>query len=206
MGEEQSSVDAIRIAEARIRSGQNDIFMVGSAVNAERADLIVNYEMGGAIWRDADVPVLKRGGCGFVPGSASVFLILETRAHAEARGAKIYARLNPIQADQSRRKPGDVQRSLTALLEKTGAAETIISGNTGFGAASVEEVQAIKAVYPKAKQKLSSDMIGHAVEAQFAFGVALAAGGIAAGKLSGPTIVTSVGHHRGEGAVKVEAA
>jgi 3-oxoacyl-[acyl-carrier-protein] synthase II len=206
MGEEQSSVDAIRIAEARIRSGQNDIFMVGSAVNAERADLIVNYEMGGAIWRDADVPVLKRGGGGFVPGSASVFLILETRAHAEARGAKIYARLNPIQADQSRRKPGDVQRSLTALLEKTGAAETIISGNTGFGAASVEEVQAIKAVYPKAKQKLSGDMIGHAVEAQFAFGVALAAGGIAAGKLNGPTIVTSVGHHRGEGAVKVEAA
>jgi 3-oxoacyl-[acyl-carrier-protein] synthase II len=206
MGEEQSCVDAIRIAEARIRSGQNDIFMVGGAVNAERADLILNYEMGGAIWRDAAVPVLKRGGGGFVPGSASVFLILESRAHAVDRGAKIYARLNPVQAERSRRKAGDVERSLTNMLETMGKAGTIISGNAGFGAASTEEVQAIKKLYPGVKQKLSGDMIGHGVEAQFAFGVALAAGGIAAGKLKGPTIVTSVGHHRGEGAVKVEAA
>jgi 3-oxoacyl-[acyl-carrier-protein] synthase II len=206
MGEEQACVDAIRIAEARIRSGQNDIFMVGGAVNAERADLILNYELGGAVWRDPDVPVLKRNGGGFVPGSASVFLVLETRAHAKARGAKFYARLNPIAADQSRRKVGDVEKTLGSMLAKVGAAETVISGNTGFGAASIEEVNAIKAAYPDAKQMLSGDMIGHAVESQFAFGVALAAGGIAAGKLKGPAVVTSVGHHRGEGAVKVEAA
>ncbi len=86
MGEEQAGVDAIRIAEARIRSGQNDIFLVGGATNAERADLILTHEMGGMVWRDPSVPVLKRGGGGFVPGSASVFLVLESRAHAEARG------------------------------------------------------------------------------------------------------------------------
>jgi 3-oxoacyl-[acyl-carrier-protein] synthase II len=52
---------------------------------------------------------------------------------------------------------------------------------------------------------LTDDIIGHAMEAQFAFGVALAAGGLSAGALNGPVVVTSIGHHRGEGAVTVEA-
>ncbi len=53
---------------------------------------------------------------------------------------------------------------------------------------------------------ISGDMIGHSVEAQFPFGIALAAAGAQAGKLPGGVVVTSVGHHRGEGAAKVEAA
>jgi 3-oxoacyl-[acyl-carrier-protein] synthase II len=205
MGEEQSGVDAIRIAEARIRSGQNDIFLVGGATNAERADLILNYEMGGAVWRDPSVPVLERGGGGFVPGSAAAFLVLESRAHAAARGAKTYARLGPVGAERTRRRPGEIKQTMTALLAAAGSAQSVISGNAGFGAASSEEQDAITAAFPKADIRLSGDMIGHSVEAQFAFGVALAAGGLAAGRLKGPTIVTSVGHHRGEGAVKVEA-
>jgi 3-oxoacyl-[acyl-carrier-protein] synthase II len=206
MGEEQSGVDAIRIAEARIRSGQNNIFLVGGATNAQRADLILNYEMGGSVWRDPAVPVLKRKGGGFVPGSASVFLVLESRAHADARGARAYAQLRPVEADRTRRQPGDVSRVLASMLARQGQAQSIVSGNTGFGMAASEEAQAIKKAFPKAKVKLSGDMIGHSVEAQFAYGVALAAGGIAAGKLAGPSVVVSVGHHRGEGLVKVEAA
>src|SRR6195952_2085315 len=38
MGEEASSIDAVRIALARIASGQSDIALVGAAHNAERKD------------------------------------------------------------------------------------------------------------------------------------------------------------------------
>ena len=205
MGEEQAGVDAIRIAEARIRSGQNDIFLVGGATNAERADLILTYEMGGAIWRDPAVPVLARKGGGFVPGSASVFLVLEAREHADARGARKIAKLSPILAERTRRNPGALAASLGDMLRQAGDASDVVSGNTGFGAAASEEAAAIASALPQAKALLSGDMIGHSVEAQFPFGVALAAGAIAAGRL-GPTAVTSVGYLRGEGVAKVEAA
>lgn len=206
MGEEQAGVDAIRIAEARIRSGQNDLFLVGGATNVERPDLILTYEMGGAVWRDPSVPVLQRGGGGFVPGSASAFLVLEAREHAQARGARMLARLGPVAAERSRRNEGDVSRILGAQLAAVGPVATVISGNTGFAEASSEEAEAIAKVAPDAKVILSGELIGHSIEAQFAFGVALAAGGVHAGKLAGPVAVTGVGYHRGEGLVTVEAA
>jgi 3-oxoacyl-[acyl-carrier-protein] synthase II len=206
MGEEQAGVDAIRIAEARIRSGQNDLFLVGGATNAERADLLLTYEMGGAVWRDPSVPVLKRGGGGFVPGSAAVFLVLEAREHAQARGARMIAKLGPVAAERSRRKEGDVDRIVEDQIAAAGPVATVVSGNTGFASASTEESEAIARSAPAAKVILSGDMIGHSIEAQFAFGVALAAGGIHAGATAGPALVTSVGYHRGEGLVKVEAA
>ena len=205
MGEEQAGVDAIRIAEARIRSGQNDIFLVGGATNAERADLILTYEMGGAIWRDPSVPVLKRKGGGFVPGSASVFLVLEAREHADARGARKIAKLSPILAERSRRNPGALKETLTGMLCQVGDVSTVISGNTGFSVAASEEPAAIEAALPQAKTWLTGDMVGHSVEAQFPFGVALAAGAIAAGRF-GSAAVTGVGYLRGEGVTRVEAA
>jgi 3-oxoacyl-[acyl-carrier-protein] synthase II len=206
MGEEQAGVDAIRIAEARIRSGQNDIFLVGGAQNAEREDVILIYELGGALWRDPAVPVLKRNGGGFVRGSASVFLVLEARDHAEARGARIYGRLSPVHADRKKRAAGEVTTALGSMLEALGPAETVISGNAGFGEASQEEAVALSAKLPQARVVVAGDMIGHAMEAQFPFCVALAAAGVSSGALAGGVIATSVGHHRGEGAVKVEAA
>src|SRR5215218_6475504 len=51
MGEESSGVDVIRIARERIASGQDDIFLVGGAYNAERADVLLIYEMGGFLWK-----------------------------------------------------------------------------------------------------------------------------------------------------------
>ncbi len=206
MGEEQSGVDALRIAEARIRSGQNDIFLVGGALNAERQDVILTYEVGGAVWRDPSVPVLERKGGGFVPGSASTFMVLESREHAEARGARIYARLSPVQADRHRRQPGSVAASLGALLDAAGPAQTVISGNAGFGQAAAEEAETIAARSPGARVVMTGDLLGHPMEAVFPTAVALAAAGLASGRIAGPVVVTAVGHHRGEGAVKVEAA
>jgi 3-oxoacyl-[acyl-carrier-protein] synthase II len=205
MGEEQAGVDAIRIAEARIRSGQNDIFLVGGASNAERPDLILVYESGGYVWRDPSVNVLDRKGGGFVPGSASVFLVLEAREHAEARGANVYASLGTVAADRKKRDPGRVTAALGAMLEKAGDVDTVISGNTGAGLAAAEEAAVISARLPKAKVMVAGDLTGHAIEAQFPLGVALAATGLKAGVFKGAVAVTGVGHTRGEGLVKVEA-
>lgn len=206
MGEEQAGVDALRIAEARIRSGQNDVFLVGGAQNAEREDILLVYELGGAIWRDPSVPVLERGGGGFVLGSASVFLVLEAADHAAARGARTYARISPVHADRKKRLPGEVTKALGTMIAGLRPANAVISGNTGFGAAAREEADILASALPGTRIVLSGDMIGHGMEAQFPFGVALAAAGLASGKLEGGVIVTSVGHHRGEGAVRVEAA
>jgi 3-oxoacyl-[acyl-carrier-protein] synthase II len=179
---------------------------VGGAQNAEREDIILVYELGGAVWRDPAVPVLQRNGGGFVLGSASVFLVLESREHATARGARLYGKLSPVHADRRKRVPGAIAAALGGMMKALGPAGAVVSGNTGFGTAAAEEAAVLAEMLPQSRVVLSGDMIGHGMEAQFPFGVALAAAGVAAGKLAGGVVVTSVGHHRGEGAVKVEAA
>jgi 3-oxoacyl-[acyl-carrier-protein] synthase II len=64
MGEEASGVDALRIARARIASGQNDIFLVGGSYNAERPDVLLIYEMGGYLWKQPYRPVFERAQAG----------------------------------------------------------------------------------------------------------------------------------------------
>src|SRR5438874_10763094 len=45
----------------------------------------------------------------FALGSAGAFLVIESREHAEARGAKPYARLSNVVADLAHRKhPGEI--------------------------------------------------------------------------------------------------
>ena len=88
MGEESSGVDALRIAQARIASGQDDIFLVGGAYNAERPDVLLIYEMGGFLWKQAYRPVWDRPaeGGGMILGSGAAFLVLEfARACGSAR-------------------------------------------------------------------------------------------------------------------------
>ena len=57
MGEEASgSRRAQDRPGARIASGQNDIFLVGGAYNAERPDVLLIYEMGGFLWKKPFAP------------------------------------------------------------------------------------------------------------------------------------------------------
>src|SRR3954467_6680467 len=108
MGEESSGVDAIRIAQARIASGQNDIFLVGGAYNAERPDVLLIYEMGGFLWKHPYRSVWERPaeGGGMILGSGACFLVLESREHAQARGATAMARLAGVGSEGSKRQPG----------------------------------------------------------------------------------------------------
>src|SRR5512134_2130197 len=97
-GEEMAGVSAVADAVRRIASGQGELFLVGGACNAERADLMLNYELCGAMWRGPHRPVWERhaNGGGLVLGSVGAFLVLEAAAHASARGRRPYARLTGV--------------------------------------------------------------------------------------------------------------
>ncbi|HJE24418.1 MAG TPA: beta-ketoacyl-ACP synthase [Methylorubrum populi] len=209
MGEESAGVDALRIGHARIASGQVETMMVGGSYSAERPDVMVIHEMGGFLLKPAYRPVLERGdeGGGFILGSAAAFLVLEAAEHAAARGARALARLLPVANDRVARAPGSVTASLTRLFGEAGVErpDVVLSGSTGLSDLAREEVAGIQARLPGTGIRATGDMIGHPMEVAAPFGAALAAALCAAGS-AGEVAVTSVGHRRGEGVIRVVKA
>jgi 3-oxoacyl-[acyl-carrier-protein] synthase II len=225
MGEEASGVDAVRIALARIAAGQSDIALIGGSQNGERKDLLVLYEFGGFNLKEKFASVWERGEPGgFALGSGGAFLVIESRAHAEARGAKPFARLVNVVADLSRRKQaGDVTATLEKLwakLGKIGEKAAIITGATGVAPVTSEERAFLKS-HAGLPVRATGTAFGHTMEAQFPLGLALAGLSLSRGALFPPAAGTSVevemsgspsqivvigtGHWRGEGMALVEA-
>jgi 3-oxoacyl-[acyl-carrier-protein] synthase II len=225
MGEEAAGVDAARIALARIAAGQSDIALIGGSQNGERKDLLVLYEFGDFNLRDKFAPVwARRQNAGFALGSAGAFLVIESKAHAQARGAKPYARLTNVVADLTHRKHrGDVTATLEKLWSKLGKLDdkgAIITGATGAEPVTSEE-RSFLGEHPDFAVRASGTMFGHTMETQFPLGLGLAALSISRGALfppndptglevemSGPPtqiVVIGAGHWRGEGMALVEA-
>jgi 3-oxoacyl-[acyl-carrier-protein] synthase II len=225
MGEEAASIDAARIALARIESGQSDIALIGAAHNGERQDLLVLYEFGDFNLTGKFAPVWAREShSGFAIGSAGVFLVMESREHAEARGAKPYAKLTKVVADLAQRKQaGAVTKSLQSMWQTLGVGAdngNLISGATGAEPVTSEE-KAFLRQHPGLAVRATGTMFGHTMETQFPLGLALAALSISRGALfppndptgfevensSPPTqiVVTGAGHWQGEGMALVEA-
>lgn len=115
--------------------------------------------------------------------------MLESKAHAQARGAKPFARLTSVVADLARRKqPGDMAATLEQLWAKLPRREgkgAIISGATGAEPATSEEHGFLKghADFPV---RSTGTMFGHTMETQFPLGIALAALSISRGALFPP--------------------
>ncbi len=111
------------------------------------------YEFGDFNLKDKFEPVWARQErSGFALGSAGAFLVIESRAHAEARGAKPYARLTNVVADLSQRKqPGDVNDDAWKAVVETRPTRddsgAIITGATGAEPVTSEE-QAFLAEHP----------------------------------------------------------
>jgi 3-oxoacyl-[acyl-carrier-protein] synthase II len=225
MGEEVAGVDATRIALARIAAGQSDIVLIGGSHNGERKDLMVLYEFGNFNLRDKFVPVWQRKEhSGFALGSAGAFLVVESKAHAIARGAKPFARLTSAVADHSRRKQqGDLKATLEKLWSELGnikAGGVIITGATGAEPATSEEREFL-AKHPDFAVRATGTRFGHTMETQFPLGLALAAMSLSRGALFPPAdstgteiemataptqiVVVATGHWRGEGMALVEA-
>jgi 3-oxoacyl-[acyl-carrier-protein] synthase II len=224
MGEEAAGADAARIALARIAAGQSDIALVGAAQNGERKDLLMLYEFGDFNLKDSYAPVWARAqSSGFALGSGGVFLVIESRAHAEARGARPYARLRHVAADLALRKqPGDVTATLESLWTKLkpDGNVAIITGATGAEPVTSEE-RAFLAAHPGIPVRATGTAFGHLMESQFPLGIALAALSLSRGALFPPNdttgleiemttaptqiVVIGAGHWRGEGMALVEA-
>ncbi|MCJ2133653.1 beta-ketoacyl-ACP synthase [Methylobacterium sp. J-026] len=208
MGEESAGVDALRIAQARVASGQIDAILVGGSYSAERPDVLVIHEMGGYLARDAFRPVFERAGRGgFILGSCAAFLMLESESHAAARGARPLARLDPVASDRTRRAPGSVAGSLEALWGQAGLLDPdrVLSGATGVVPITAEERDTLARLAPGAHLCALGDVIGHGLEVAAPFGAALAAALVAAGRAR-EVVVTAVGHRRGEGVLRVTPA
>ncbi|WP_279483488.1 beta-ketoacyl-ACP synthase [Aureimonas sp. SK2] len=225
MGEESAGISAVQVASARIRAGQSRICLVGGAFSADRKDLLVNYELGGFLLEGDWRPVPSRGGdgSGFVPGSAGAFLVLEDAEHAAARGATAYGRLRFVAGDRGPRGDARLAERLGRLIDESAAGDDellILSGATGLAAETAAELELLRQRFPQAALRTYGSALGHAMEAQFPMGVALAAIHLSMGRLPAPAaggeerpaefapaqaLVTGVGHVRGEGVALVEA-
>ncbi len=208
MGEEAAGVDALRIAQARVASGQIDAILVGGSYSAERPDVLVIHEMGGFLARDGYRPVFERGEAGgFILGSCAAFLMLESEAHAAARGARALARLDAVASDRTRRAAGSVAASLEALWRQAGvsAPERVLSGATGVAPITTEERDALMRLAPGRRLTALGDVIGHGLEVVAPFGAAVAAALVASGRAR-EVAVTAVGHRRGEGVLRLGPA
>ncbi len=118
-GEELAGVSVVEDAFRRIRSGQNELFLVGGAYNAQRADQQLIFELGQELWRGAYKPVWERQGQGgMVLGSLGAFLVIESKAHAQARGAKAYARIADVVSGRCGRAGGETEASMRGLFER----------------------------------------------------------------------------------------
>ncbi|RTL51259.1 MAG: beta-ketoacyl-ACP synthase [Bradyrhizobiaceae bacterium] len=226
MGEEAASVDAVRIALARIEDGKSDIALVGAAHNGERKDLLMLYEFGGFNLKDKYVPVWERtrDNSGFALASGGAFLVIESKEHALARGAKPFARLTNVVADRARRgEDGAVTATLEKLWNKLGVkdgAEAIVTGATGAADVTEQERAFLKS-HSGIPVRATGTAFGHVMEAQFPIGLALAALSVSKGALFPPhdstgteiemsktptqIVVIAAGHWRGEGMALVEA-
>jgi 3-oxoacyl-[acyl-carrier-protein] synthase II len=223
LGEESAGIDTMRVALARIAAGQSELTLVGGAYNATRWDVLLIFEQAGILLKDRFAPVWDRGqGGGMALGSMGAFLVLESREHARARGARPRARLSSVDADRNRRQPGDIEAALHRQWNAVAPAidrahSAVISGSTGLQPATLAERAVLAEVGLPVRN--TGTYIGHGVEAQFIANIAIACSVIEHGKLFAPAgtgdvgsspaglsqvVVTGVGNWRGEGLALVE--
>jgi 3-oxoacyl-[acyl-carrier-protein] synthase II len=225
LGEESAGVDAVRIAHARIAAGQSELTLVGGAYNGARWDVLLIFEQVGALLKGEFSPIGRRGNSGGMAlGNMGAFLVLESRKHAEGRGARAHARIRTVRSDRAARKPGDIEatlrrqwESITAEISRERAA--VISGASGLEPATSAEHSVLKEIGLPIRN--TGTYIGHGVEAQFMANLAIACAAVEEGKLypaggpadagTGPSdlsqvVVTGVANWRGEGLALIERA
>jgi 3-oxoacyl-[acyl-carrier-protein] synthase II len=226
MGEESAGLDAVRIAWERIAANQGDLFLVGAAFNAERPETLLMFEPYGLL-RQTPVPDLwHRPANGMTLGSAGAFLVMESRTHAEGRGARGLARLGSVQAGFSDRKQGSAAavagRQWDGIASQSDAkASPVLSGACGAGQITAEEHDFLAGRSDTGPVRGTAAALGHSVEASFLANLGLAITCLEQGRLfpalspdepietrgddaADRLLVTGWGHFRGEGMALIE--
>ena len=158
-----------------------------------------------------------------VLGSVGCFLVIESRAHATARGVMPLARIAGVLTDRCGRRPGKstaiARAQLAALrpaMQDGGVA--VVSGASGVAAPTAEEAAFLRDL--GLPVRAAATALGHSLEAAFPACLALAAIAVAKGRLFGPleaaetpmegalrqVLVTSRGLWRGEAMALVTGA
>ncbi|MFB9947313.1 beta-ketoacyl-ACP synthase [Rhizobium puerariae] len=228
MGEEAAGISAVETAFHRIKAGQSSHSLVGGAFVAERADIILLVEGIRAHATGDWHPIWSRStenGGGVIMGSVGAFLVLESRAHAEARGAHIYATIDAIEGDRGNRDEGRLEKRLARLAGHAsglGGDDTVVfSGTSGLVDLAAREKVVLEKEFPGMPVRGYGGATGHGMEAQFPLGLALAALSLDGAArvpafdtrneapMTGPAkhaVVTTVGYTRGEGLAVLSAA
>lgn len=204
MGEEGCGLAALETAFARIHSGQSSHILVGASYNAEHYDILLGQELNSYLKADGYAPVWARqkeahkpdSGGGLIPGTAGVFLVLESAAHAKARGAKIYAQLDAVLTGQINRQRDSLPEAISALLAKAKhiqkQTDFAVSGASGVYGITAQEKQALDQA--GLKSRAFSTAFGHLREAQFLFAAALAAMAVERGEAFAPLEAAEEAH------------
>ncbi len=227
MGEESAGIDAFRIAFERIRAGQGDFFLVGAAFNAAREDMHAMYDAAGLMLAEPFKSVWDRPEGGICLGDAGAFFVLESPAHAKARGAAPLARVANVVAGRSDGSPASAaptaERLMSTLDPQLGAGHlAILSGTTGIASRRDHErafLDAVAAKAPDHRLRGTAQAVGHTVETAFLVNTILGVCCLERNALFAPlspdheaaadaapeqVLVTGWGHVRGEGAALLE--
>ena len=151
------------------------------------------------------------------------FVVIESREHAEKRGAKPLARLVSVQSSRNLRKTGESETTLRAEFDVIAPSvkkdsAVVISGASGAEPATSEEKKVLSET--GLPVRATATHIGNGMEAQFLANIALGCQAVRKGTLFPPSgsgdsgdapakgisqaLVTSVGHWRGEGLALIE--
>jgi 3-oxoacyl-[acyl-carrier-protein] synthase II len=182
MGEDQAGADAVRIAAARVAEGNSSIALAGGAYSAPRWDMVMLYHAGGLLRRGPWAPVFSREDApGAITGTLGGFVVLETAAHARARGAQGLAKLNAVASAQARRTPEDsgheaMAQAFARIAPRLGdGVLPVLSGCTGATVPTVLEREVLGALTRPLAVRATGSRFGWGVEATFPANVALAA-------------------------------
>lgn len=221
MGEEAAGISAVETAYHRIKAGQSSHSLVGGAFIAERADILLLVEGIRAHATGEWQPLWSRSndnGGGMITGSVGAFLVLESRTRAEARGAHIYAVIDAVEGDRGNRDEGKLEKRLSRLSATAsglnGEDTVVFSGASGLVDLAAREKTVLEKEFAGAAIRGFGGVTGHALEAQFPLGLALAALSLDGQSLvpafdvtnekpmakpADHAVVTTVGYTRGEG-------
>ncbi len=223
MGHESAGLDAVRIAQARIAAGQSDVTLVGGAYYGARWDILLMCELAGMLFKGGFAPVWDRGPKGGMAlGTMGAFLVLESREHAEARGARPHARIHPVVSDRNARQPGATEATLRREWDAMSGQVNreragVISAASGVEPATTAERRVLEEM--GLPVRTPGSYIGHGLDVQFTASIAIACAAVERGRLFAPAgsgdagesppelsqaVVTSVGNWRGEGLALIE--
>ena len=224
MGEESAGLEAISKMAARIRAGAVEIGLAGGAFATPDRALQCIYGFDGSLLKGLPINVWARNtkNPGMILSAIGAFLLLESRAHAEARGAAISAVLGPIGSGYCVREGRDIFQSAQAVWDEVkpsvnSGALGVLSGATGAEPATSHELAFLTKIGEEKKIYIrgTGSMIGHSLEAAMPANVALAALALREAQFFPPfdntdveqntdepisqILVTNFGHWRGEG-------